>query len=194
MSSSSSMERRRRCSARMPTCTLKSKRQARSINWSTSCGTNMVRPIPGADLLMSNIYDQLMPEVVDTKDLGSGVIGGVECDHLAFRTKEVDWQIWIAQGSRPYPCRYVITSTQINGSPQYTHRPKGLEDGGGGRVRSFRIQGSCRRQETQPGRSPRLRRVAGHFCDQESKRRSMTMVKRIRMLLVAAMFGACASS
>jgi len=78
------------------------------------------RPVPGADMLMSNVYDQLMPEVVDAKDLGSGVIGGVECDHLAFRTKEVDWQIWIAQGSRPYPCRYVITSTQINGAPQYS--------------------------------------------------------------------------
>jgi hypothetical protein len=76
------------------------------------------RPIPGADLLMFNVYDQLMPEVVDTKDLRSGVIGGVECDHLAFRTKEVDWQIWIDQGSRPYPCRYVITSTKISGTPQ----------------------------------------------------------------------------
>jgi hypothetical protein len=61
-----------------------------------------------------------MPLVVDTKDLGSGVIGGVECDHLAFRTKEVDWQIWIAQGNRPYPCRYVITSTKVTGGPQYT--------------------------------------------------------------------------
>jgi hypothetical protein len=82
--------------------------------------TKYHRPIPGADLLMSNIYDQLMPEVVDTKDLGSGVIGGVECDHLAFRTKEVDWQIWIAQGERSYPCRYVITSTQVTRAPQYT--------------------------------------------------------------------------
>ena len=78
------------------------------------------RPVPAADLLMSNVYDQLMPQVVDTKDLGSGVVGGVECDHLAFRTKEVDWQIWIAQGGRPYPCRYVITSTQVAGAPQYT--------------------------------------------------------------------------
>jgi hypothetical protein len=78
------------------------------------------RPVPGADLLMSNVYDQLMPEVVDAKDLGSGVIAGVECDHLAFRTKDVDWQIWIAQGSRPYPCRYAITSTQVNGAPQYS--------------------------------------------------------------------------
>jgi hypothetical protein len=78
------------------------------------------RPLPGADLLMSDVYNQLMPLVVDVKDLGSGVIDGVECDHLAFRTQEVDWQIWIAQGDRPYPCRYVVTSKQVTGWPQYT--------------------------------------------------------------------------
>lgn len=78
------------------------------------------RPLPAADLLMSNAYDQLMPLVNDAKDLGSGVIRGVECDHLAFRTEEVDLQIWIAQGERPYPCRYVITSTKVAGWPQYT--------------------------------------------------------------------------
>jgi len=47
--------------------------------------------------------------VTDTKDLGSGVIGGVECNHLAFRTAEVDWQIWIAAGDKRY-----------HGFPQYT--------------------------------------------------------------------------
>ena len=78
------------------------------------------KPVPGADLLLSNVYDQLMPTVIDTKDLGSGVIGGVECDHLAFRTEEVDWQIWIAEGARPYPCRYVITSKLVAGGPQYS--------------------------------------------------------------------------
>ena len=78
------------------------------------------RPLPGADLLMSDVHSQLMPLVVDVKDLGSGVIHGVECDHLAFRTQEVDWQIWIAQGDRPYPCRYVVTSKQVTGWPQYT--------------------------------------------------------------------------
>jgi hypothetical protein len=78
------------------------------------------RPIPAADLLMSDPYKELMPPVTEVKDLGSGVIHGVECDHLAFRTKEVDWQIWIAQGARPYPCRYVITSKNVTGWPQYT--------------------------------------------------------------------------
>jgi len=78
------------------------------------------RPLPGADLLLSNVYDVLMADVIDAKDLGSGVIGGVECDHLAFRTKEVDWQIWIAQGKRPYPCRYVITTKLVDQAPQYS--------------------------------------------------------------------------
>jgi hypothetical protein len=78
------------------------------------------RPVPGADLLLSNVYDELMLGVVNVKDLGSGVIGGVECDHLAFRTKEVDWQIWIAQGNRPYPCRYVITSKRVAQAPEYS--------------------------------------------------------------------------
>jgi len=78
------------------------------------------RPVPGADLLISNVYDVLMADVIDVKDLGSGVIGGTECDHLAFRTKEVDWQIWIAQGAQPYPCRYVITAKDVDQAPQYS--------------------------------------------------------------------------
>ena len=61
-----------------------------------------------------------MEDVTDVKDLGSGVINGVECDYLAFRKKKVDFQIWIAQGKRPYPCRYVVTSKDIPHSPQYS--------------------------------------------------------------------------
>jgi hypothetical protein len=78
------------------------------------------RHMPGADLLMSNSYDELMQDVYDSKDLGSGVINGVECDSLAFRKNDVDWQIWIAQGERPYPCQFVITSKLERADPQYT--------------------------------------------------------------------------
>jgi hypothetical protein len=78
------------------------------------------RPLPAADLLMSNVSDELMLDVEDSKDLGSGVIDGVECDFVAFRKKEVDLQIWIAQGDRPYPCRYVVTSRLVPDGPQYT--------------------------------------------------------------------------
>jgi hypothetical protein len=78
------------------------------------------RPLPAADLLIANSYNELMADVVDVKDLGSGVIGGIECDHLAFRKKDVDWQIWIAQGARPYPCRYVIASKLVADGPEYS--------------------------------------------------------------------------
>lgn len=87
------------------------------------------QPLPAADLLLSSSYDQLMQDVVDVKDLGSGVVGGVVCDHLAFRTSEVDWQIWIAQGNQPYPCRYVITSKRIDGGPQYSVQMRNWQTG-----------------------------------------------------------------
>ena len=88
------------------------------------------RPLPAADLLLSNAYDELMRDVVDVKDLGSGVVGGIECDYLAFRTKDVDWQIWIAQGKHPYPCRYVITSKHLGSMPQYTIQIRDWKTGG----------------------------------------------------------------
>ena len=78
------------------------------------------RQLPGADLLGSNVYDELMADVTDVKDLGSGVINGEECDHIAFRAKDTDWQIWIAQGAAPHPCRYVITSKDVDQAPQFT--------------------------------------------------------------------------
>lgn len=78
------------------------------------------RSPPAADLLLSNSFDQLMGGVTDVKDLGSGVVGGVECDFLAFRAENVDWQIWVAHGDHPYPCRYSVSSKNIKGAPQYS--------------------------------------------------------------------------
>jgi hypothetical protein len=78
------------------------------------------RPLPAADLLGSDPAALLLEDVTEMRDLGSGVIRGQECDHLAFRTSEVDWQVWIAQGEVPHPCRFVITSHAVTGWPQYT--------------------------------------------------------------------------
>jgi hypothetical protein len=79
---------------------------------------------PGADLLLSKAYDELMANVVDAKHIGQGVVDGVECEHLAFRGVDTDWQIWIETGSRPVPRKYVITSKTLAGAPQYTLRIK----------------------------------------------------------------------
>ena len=80
--------------------------------------------MPGTDLLLSNAYDELMAATIEGKHVGMGVVDGVECEHLAFRTPDTDWQIWIETGAKPVPRKYVITSKTIAGAPQYTLRMK----------------------------------------------------------------------
>ena len=79
---------------------------------------------PGADLLLSNVFDVMMADVVESAHIGKGVIDGVECDHLAFRNVDTDWQLWIETGTRPIPRKYVITSKGVAAAPQYTLRIK----------------------------------------------------------------------
>lgn len=78
--------------------------------------------MPGTDLLLTNAYDELMSNVVQAQHIGQGVVDGVECEHLAFRGVDTDWQIWIESGTRPLPRKYVITSKAVTGAPQYTLR------------------------------------------------------------------------
>lgn len=78
--------------------------------------------MPGTDLILSNAYDEMMATTTEGKHIGQGVIDGVECEHLAFRTPETDWQIWIEPGAKPVPRKYVITSKTLTGAPQYTLR------------------------------------------------------------------------
>lgn len=85
--------------------------------------------IPGADLLLSKPYEVLMAGVLEAKHLGRGIVGGVECEHLAFRNLDTDWQIWVEVGDRPLPCKYVITSKAVGAAPQYTLRLRDWKTG-----------------------------------------------------------------
>lgn len=78
------------------------------------------RPLPAADLLKSDAFAQITTGAKDFAYLGPGVILGQMCDHVAMRNDDVDLQLWIAQGDKPYPCRYTITSHTIPGQPQYS--------------------------------------------------------------------------
>lgn len=76
--------------------------------------------LPGADLLSKQAFTDLTADTVDGKHIGLGVIDGVECEHLAFRNIDTDWQIWIAASGPPIPHRYVITNKAVVGAPEYT--------------------------------------------------------------------------
>lgn len=76
--------------------------------------------LPGGDLLAKGAFKQLSADVTEAKDIGPAVIGGVVCEHLAFRAAEVDWQLWVQAGDKPAPCKMVVTSKTVQGSPQDT--------------------------------------------------------------------------
>jgi len=81
---------------------------------------NLSIDAPGADLLYSNAYSILMEDVVSGRYMGVEPIGNRMCHHLAYRGNETDWQIWVEDGARALPCRFVITSKKEPGSPQYS--------------------------------------------------------------------------
>jgi len=74
------------------------------------------------DLIYEDVYDDLMSEVYAGEYIGKELIDGVLCEHLAFRSEEGDWQIWIEDGDRPLPCKFVITSRWLAGGPNYSAR------------------------------------------------------------------------
>ena len=82
---------------------------------------------PGADLLHSDPYKVLMEDVVSGRYLGIEPVGDRMCHHLAYRGSETDWQIWIEDGDHPLPCRFVITSKQEQGSPEYQVKLSGWQ-------------------------------------------------------------------
>nr|MBS0022414.1 DUF2092 domain-containing protein [Gammaproteobacteria bacterium] len=85
--------------------------------------------LPGADLLLSRPYEVLVAGVMEAKHIGRGVIDGRECEHLAFRNFDTDWQLWVEAGERPIPRKLVITSKTVSNAPQYTLRVKGWKTG-----------------------------------------------------------------
>ena len=75
---------------------------------------------PAAELLYSNAGEKMLKEATSGMVVGSSVIGGVKTTHLAFRGAEVDWQVWIEDGDKPLPRKFVLTSTKVTGAPQFT--------------------------------------------------------------------------
>ena len=75
---------------------------------------------PAAELLYENAAERMLKETTSGFVVGPSIVGGVKCTHLAFRGAEVDWQIWIEDGDKPLPRKFVLTTKQVTGAPQFT--------------------------------------------------------------------------
>jgi hypothetical protein len=76
-------------------------------------------PAPLEDFLSSNFYSEVEGKIESGFYVQDATIAGRLCEHLAFRSSEVDLQIWIESGDRPLPRRLVITYKAAEGSPQF---------------------------------------------------------------------------
>jgi hypothetical protein len=81
---------------------------------------NLNLPAPGSDLFYSEVYDGLSSDITSGIYIGKNIVNGVLCHHLAYRGKEVDWQLWVEAGDKPVPRKYVITSKWLTGGPEYS--------------------------------------------------------------------------
>jgi hypothetical protein len=74
---------------------------------------------PLADLLRPDLPKEVASRVISARHLGDTTILGSPCDHLIFRGKEVDFQIFVSQGESPVPLRFVIDYKSSRGAPQF---------------------------------------------------------------------------
>ena len=75
---------------------------------------------PLDDLIRGASNGELMDGVTAAVVIGTGIVAGVECDHLGFHKKGVDAQLWIEKGGRPLPRKFVITTLSEPSQPQHS--------------------------------------------------------------------------
>jgi len=76
--------------------------------------------LPLADLFAWGVDKSLEARVLSGFKVGAEHVGDRKCSHYAFRQKNVDWQVWIADDGPALPCKLIITNTSDPAMPQYT--------------------------------------------------------------------------
>jgi hypothetical protein len=74
---------------------------------------------PLADFIYMSADENLLQNITAAGYIGTSRIDGVECDHVAIRQPDVDWQVWIEKDETPLPRKLVITSKTQPTHPQY---------------------------------------------------------------------------
>jgi len=75
---------------------------------------------PAGDMVFTNAYELLTTGLTSGVVVGKAVIGGFRCTQLAFTNPLVDFQIWVADGDKPLPVKYVLTTRDDPTHPQCT--------------------------------------------------------------------------
>src|SRR5580704_14787002 len=75
---------------------------------------------PTSDVLRMAAGDDFTKELTAAGFVGKSRVGDTDCDHYAYRSKEVDYQRWIQSGDKPLLRKMVITSKKQPSQPEFT--------------------------------------------------------------------------
>jgi hypothetical protein len=74
--------------------------------------------VPLSDLFVFGTPAAQFDKIESAMNAGQDFVDKDLCDHYAFRQGKIDWQIWIATGSKPLPRKIVITNRADEARPQ----------------------------------------------------------------------------
>jgi hypothetical protein len=74
---------------------------------------------PLSDFIEMSAQENLLQNITAAGYIGTSRVNGVECDHIAVRQPDVDWQVWIEKGDTPLPRKVVITTKTQPTQPQF---------------------------------------------------------------------------
>ena len=75
--------------------------------------------VPLADLFDWGTADAPEGDIREGFFVGKSRVGGVECEHWAFRQADADWELWIRTGDAPLPLKLSIINTTDPALPRY---------------------------------------------------------------------------
>jgi len=75
--------------------------------------------LPLARMFLTSLPQELEQRVESVAYVEEDTLFDVPTDHLAVRTAEIDFQLWVAQGEQPLPRRVVLTYKNAPGQPQF---------------------------------------------------------------------------
>lgn len=75
--------------------------------------------LPLAKLAYSDPCQRIRKQIIYGGYIGVNDVNGEDCDHVAFSSRNVDLQLWLARTGKPVPRKIVINYRTEPGSPEY---------------------------------------------------------------------------
>jgi hypothetical protein len=76
--------------------------------------------MPLSDLFLWGTDEEDEAAIVGAFRVGVDRFGNRLCDSYAFHQEDVDWEVWIARGTEPLPCKLVVTDRTDEARPQFS--------------------------------------------------------------------------